>query len=272
MTDFCCPFCKKLLIKTQKQYVCENGHSFDIAKEGYVHLLPVNKMHSKVPGDTKEAVLSRRRFLSSGCYDIFSDALNSIVASLVHDGSCIIDSGCGEGYYTKRLYESLKNFKDIRVSGFDISKYAVKFAAKSDKSCNYAVASIFDIPVLNERADIVINIFAPIVEGEFLRILKKGGFLILAVPTEDHLFGLKKVAYENPYKNEYKDTEYCGFEFCKRLRFTDKLVSDDTLLINDLFAMTPYYWKTDKAGSIKIQNCKHLETDIGFDFLIYRKK
>lgn len=271
MTDFICPFCKKSLIKEEKRYVCASGHSFDKAKEGYVHLLPVNKMHSKVPGDTKEMVLSRRRFLGSGYYDLFSDKLNEIVSSYVFDGICIIDAGCGEGFYTKRLSDSLRG-RNIRISGFDISKYAVKYASKSDKETDYAVASIFDIPVADSSADIVVNIFAPIVEGEFSRILKSGGYLIIAVPSENHLWGLKHMVYDKPYRNEIKDTEYDGFSFIKRVPVRNNILIEDGGLINDLFTMTPYYWKTDAAGSERVKACIHLETEIGFDFLIYRRK
>lgn len=272
MSDFICPFCKKSLNKEEKAYICVNGHSFDMAKEGYVHLLPVNKMHSKIPGDTKEMVMSRRRFLSSGYYELFSDKLNEIVSSYVRDGAHIIDAGCGEGYYSKRLSESLSSYENINITAFDISKYAVKYAAKSDRKNSYAVASLFDIPTADNTADIFIDIFAPVVISEFLRVLKRGGLFIYAVPSENHLFGLKKIAYEKPYKNEVKDTEYAGFEFVRRIPVRDNITVDNSELINDLFTMTPYYWKTDTAGSARVKECSYLETEIGFDFLIYRKK
>lgn len=271
MSLFICPYCKKSLTEEQNRYVCENSHSFDKAKEGYVHLLPVNKMHSKIPGDTKEMVDSRHRFLQSGLYNIFSEKLNEIVLRYAGKNSIIIDAGCGEGYYTKRLSEALFSYDDISIAGFDISKFAVRYASKNDRRNEYAVASIFDIPVKDEKADIIVNIFAPIVEKEFFRILKKGGVLIIAVPSEDHLFGLKEIAYENPYKNEVKNTEYQGFELKERIPVRGEINTEDSSLISDLFNMTPYYLKTGTEGKEKIGKCGKLSTKIGFDFLIYEK-
>lgn len=272
LSEFICPFCKNSLINDEKRYYCENGHSFDKAKEGYIHLLPVNKMHSKIPGDTKEMVLSRRRFLQSGLYNIFSDKLNETVLSYVQNGTKIVDCGCGEGFYTKRLRESLSSFENISFSAFDISKFAVKYASKSDKITEYAVASIFDIPIDDKSSDIIINIFAPFAENEFLRILKKDGIMIYAVPSENHLLGLKKIAYDNPYKNEIKETIYEGFELVSRIPVRDNITINDSSLIDDLFTMTPYYWKTDVEGSRRVSQCQSLSTEIGFDFLVYRKK
>lgn len=272
MSDFICPFCKEKLRKDENRYICENGHSFDVAKEGYVHLLPVNKMHSKVPGDSKEMVLSRRRFLHSGYYDIFSDKLNEIVLKYALENAFIIDAGCGEGFYTQRLASYLSRFLSVKISGIDISKYAVRYASKSDKSTDYAVASIFEMPFADVSADIVIDIFAPIVESEFYRVLRKRGILIIAVPSEEHLYGLKKIAYSNPYKNEKRDTFYDGFELLERIPVRDSITVSDSLIINDLFTMTPYYLKTGAEDKAKIEKCDRLETEIGFDFLVYRKK
>lgn len=272
LSDFICPFCKNSLIKEEKQFICPLGHSFDIAKEGYIHLLPVNKMHSKIPGDTKEMVLSRRRFLQSGYYDIFSDKLNEIVISYASDNMRILDAGCGEGFYTHRLKESLSDYKNTSVSAFDISKTAVKYASKHDKDISFAVASVFDIPVSDNSIDILVNIFAPFADSEFLRVLKKGGYLIYAVPSSDHLYGLKAITYESPYYNEVRNTEYDGFEEIRRIPVRDNIVIDNNKLIVDLFTMTPYYFKTSEAGRQKIRACQCLKTPIGFDFLIYRKK
>lgn len=273
LSKFICPFCKSYIKKQDNSYICPNNHCFDIAKEGYIHLLPVNKMHSKIPGDTKDMVSARRSFLDAGYYKPFSDMLNDIIMRYASDKCTVIDAGCGEGYYTGRL----KSFLDSRntencISGFDISKFAVKLASKKYKNIEFAVASIFDIPVNDETADIVINIFAPIVEKEFLRILKKSGKLIIAVPGEYHLWGLKQLAYDEPYVNEVKHTEYEGFRFIERVAVEDEIQLDNNEQIQNLFSMTPYYWKTDIEGSNKIKECSYLKTKIHFDFLVYEKE
>ena len=269
-TLFVCPACKGELKQNENVMVCENGHSFDIAKQGYVHLLMPNKMHSKIPGDSKQMVDSRRSFLESGYYNIFSDKLCEIVGKYMKNSqsSVILDAGCGEGYYTSRLKTCMPK---AQVSGFDISKFAVKSAAGKYKEIDFAVASIFDIPVKNESAHCVINIFAPIVEKEFSRVLKKDGILVIAVPGERHLYELKEILYDKPYENERKDTDYEGFQFVERVTVKGKTYLDSKEMIWNLFSMTPYFWKTEISGSERLKETEKLSTEIHFDFLIYKK-
>lgn len=269
--NFTCPICKKLLKDMGKSLVCESGHSFDKAKQGYTHLLPVNKMHSKIPGDNALMVNSRRDFLNKGYYGIFANALTEIVKECAGETNApvILDCGSGEGYYTGKMKEALP---ESNIFGFDISKFAVKAAAGKYKNINFSVASVFDIPFLSESADILTDVFSPLCEKEFLRVLKKGGYFIFAVPGERHLFEMKEVLYENPYENEKKDTYYEGFEFIKRVPVNGRIEIDNNTDITSLFSMTPYYWKTDIKGSEKIKELNFLSTEIEFDFLIYKKK
>lgn len=101
MQLFACPVCMCPLKKEEKRYLCPHGHSFDLAKEGYVHLLPANRMHAKLPGDGKEMLAARRRILDAGHYEPFSDCLNALVLELTDQAEkpVILDAGCGEGYW-----------------------------------------------------------------------------------------------------------------------------------------------------------------------------
>ncbi|MGX8701948.1 putative RNA methyltransferase [Caproiciproducens sp.] len=272
MTIFTCPVCREKLDRLAKAYVCKNGHSYDIAGEGYVHLLPPNKMHAKVPGDNQEMTASRRRFLGSGAYRLFSDKLNELVRAYSRTKSPILlDAGCGEGYYTGRLCDDLLSHGfSPRVFGFDISKFAVKAAAKKYKSISFAVASSFAIPVSDGAADFALDVFAPVVESELNRVLKPGGTLILAVPGPRHLYGLKEILYEKPYENEVFEADYGGFAFAGRVPVqTDAAISG--ALIQDLFAMTPYFYKTGAEGVRRLKQVQTLKTHLEFDFLIYEK-
>lgn len=273
MSIFACPVCGERLHRREKTYDCPNGHSYDLASEGYVYLLPPNKKHSKIPGDDKQMVASRRRFLEGGFYRIFSDALNRLAAdALPRENPVILDAGCGEGYYTARLFTFLKESGvSPELYGFDISKFAVKAAAKKYKEIFFAVGSMFGIPVLTGSADLIVNVFAPIVPAELNRVLKTGGTMILAVPGGRHLYGLKQILYDEPYENEYRETEYPGFEFIDRVPVSGTLKTEDPCVMRDLFAMTPYYWKTPKEGCKRLEKAESLETEIQFDFLIYRK-
>lgn len=274
MSILICPICGENLTKDEKTYNCPNRHSYDIASEGYVHLLPPNKMHAKVPGDNKLMVNSRRNFLATGLYQLFSDKLNELVLESVKEYPApeIVDAGCGEGYYTARLQEYLQEqCINAEITGFDISKIAVKAAAKRYKNIEFAVGSIFSIPIADFSADCLLSVFAPIVAEEFARVLKPGGTLILAVPGERHLFGMKEILYESPYENEHKETEYDGFTFVERVSVRNEIFIDNHKTIEDLFAMTPYYWKTGIDGSGRLQGTDTLQTEIEFDFLIYHK-
>lgn len=274
MSLLCCPKCREKLEIKENTYVCANSHSFDKARQGYVNLLLPNKRHSVAPGDSREMIMSRRSFLESGKYGIFSDKLNSIVTQLLGDSqkTSIVDCGCGEGYYDGRLCEHLDKLKiNYGLLGLDISKEAVKAAAGKYKQITFAVASNFDLPVKENSVDIALVIFSPMVESEFYRILKTGGYLIYAVPGVRHLMGLKEAVYDAPYENTEKDTQYQGFEFVGRHPVGGKITVSREEAV-DLFKMTPYYYKTELSAIDKIRLKEKIETEIQFDFLIYRKE
>lgn len=126
------------------------------------------------------------------------------------------------------------------------------------------------MPAENEAFDLAVNIFAPMVEKELFRVLKTGGYFIYAVPGKSHLMGLKKVLYEKPYENEEKDTEYEGFRFIARHSVKDNIEAEGDSLVN-LFKMTPYYYKTEKGAEEKLRSIGKIQTEIHFDFLVYRK-
>lgn len=104
---FTCPICAAPLERGERAYACPNGHAYDRAREGYVHLLPANKKHSKAPGDDKGMAEARRRFLSGGYYGHLLAALCALGAEYAPPGEAVLDSGCGEGYYTAGLWEAL---------------------------------------------------------------------------------------------------------------------------------------------------------------------
>ena len=253
MMIFCCPACGSALEREDRALRCANGHSYDIARQGYVHLLPVKQMHAKIPGDTKQMVDARRVFLSGGYYDAFRDKLAELTDKYLPENGVILDAGCGEGFYTSALYEKAKA-KNGSVSGVDISKFAVKAAAGKYKGIDFAVASLFHLPCAENSADVLTDVFAPIVPEEFFRVLKPGGVMILAVPGARHLYGMKEVLY-------------LGRAYVQKF-----ITVNGQENIEALFSMTPYYWKTDVEGGERLRALDVLETEIKFDFLVYRKK
>ena len=194
---FRCPVCKAEFSKEQNSLVCENGHRFDISASGYVNLLPVQKKNSKVPGDSKEMVASRRNFLSKGYYEPLKDAVVKEISKI--GKGVVFDCGCGEGYYTGGIAEVSE-----AAFGIDISKTAVEKAAKKYKNAFFAVASAYDLPVKSESVDTVCDIFAPLSAEEFRRILVPGGYFLYVVPAEKHLMKMKEILYETLRKRFFQ--------------------------------------------------------------------
>ena len=270
MSGFVCPVCGKALSENGGALRCAAGHSFDRAKEGYVNLLLASRMHSKLPGDSKEMVAARNRFLNGGGYAPFADELARLCAELARKKGGvlhILDAGCGEGYYDEAICTELeRQGLPFELSGFDISKAAVRLAAKRKlPGAAFAVASSFADPVESGWADVVLNIFSPFVGEEFHRCLAHGGTLIYAVPTAGHLMGLKDVLYDEPYENPCQQVDYPGFSLAGETRVEERITVQGQA-IGDLFAMTPYYWKTPAEGSARLARLERLETPIGFRF------
>lgn len=131
MSLFYCPVCREHLKREERSYRCRHGHSFDCAKEGYVHLLPANRKHSKNPGDDKGMAASRNRFLSGGWYQPLRKALEELACDTEQQRLSVLDSGCGEGYYTQGISRALtERGISHRICGVDLSKPSVRYAAK----------------------------------------------------------------------------------------------------------------------------------------------
>ncbi len=266
---FLCPVCGELLIEEEKSYKCENNHCFDKAKQGYVNLLSSNSQ--KGHGDNKLMINARREFLQKRYYAHLKNKLCKIIEQYSSNGFFCLDSGCGEGYYTKGIYEILSE-KDGKVYAIDVSKEALKFASRSCTNVKLAVASAYKLPFSDESFDIVISLFAPLAKEEFYRVLKKDGIFITAIPDENHLYSLKAAIYDTPYKNKPENTELCGFELIKSEKISNIIQLDCNADIKNLFMMTPYYYKTSQADQKKLDDLNRLSVETEFILLIYRKK
>ena len=120
---FVCPLCGGALTRREGSYLCPAGHCFDIAREGYTYLLPVNRKHSKTPGDDKAMAAARHTFLEKGYYAPLCEELCQLAVELTGDAPAVLDNGCGEGYYTAGIYRALcEAGKTPVMAGIDISK------------------------------------------------------------------------------------------------------------------------------------------------------
>lgn len=268
MTGYLCPICRKGLEKNGNSYACESRHTFDLAKSGYVNLLPASKMNSKTPGDSKEMVLARRGFLDKGYYEGLRDALAQKAGELSPQSPVYFDAGCGTGYYTSAVISALK---DPVCLGVDISKFATDVTAKREKRGLFAVASVYDLPLDDGSVDIITNVFSPMAEDEYRRILKKGGYLLYVVPGPRHLYSLKELLYDTPYENEVSYPYYDGFEEIERTECVFDVRLENAVDTERLFAMTPYFWRTPAGALEKIRALDGLDTVAQFYICVLRR-
>lgn len=271
---FRCPLCGAPLEREPARWLCPNRHSFDRAAAGYVHLLPANQKHSKDPGDDKAMVAARSAFLEKGYYAPLQEVLCRAVAEYAVNFSApvVLDSGCGEGYYTAGLFQTLSQEElTPQIAGVDLSKAALRRAAKRLPEGEFAVASVYHLPMPDQSADVLVNIFSPLAIEEFARVLRPGGLFCYAVPSARHLWEMKQVLYSRPYENPVKREDYSGFiwQNVKEIRRTVEL--EETADIMALFGMTPYAWKTPREGVARLENLDRLRCQIGFDLHLYQR-
>lgn len=269
MIEFICPKCKKNLIKSDNSLKCSDGHCFDISRKGTVNLLLSNKSSH---GDDKLMVQARKAFLDKGYYMPLLDELKKIVDEYTENNDIIVDCGCGECWYTTGIYEYLvSKGKTIDMIGIDVSKEAINAGASRSRKLRLAVGTVFDMPIADCSTDMVISLFAPFSRTEYIRILKEQGIYITAFPLENHLYELKEVVYDNPYRNEVADMEVEGFTLLKSVDVHNEInicTNEDILA---LFSMTPYYYKTSEKDRNKLNSLSSLTTTIHFRVACYRK-
>lgn len=270
-----CPNCRAILKLDSRTLKCQNNHTFDIAKEGYVNLLLVNQKRSKHPGDNKIMVNARRSFLEGEFYAPLVSKLSNLVEQICIENDLsdikVLDVGCGEGYYMASLQKKLT--KNTAMLGFDISKEAIKMASKKYKDLCFFVASVKQMPIISNSINFIISIFSPIKEDEFFRVLRNNGYVIIVTPNTKHLTGLTNIIYANHNNHNSSIENYNKQQFRKifqdTVRFNIPLTSKEDIM--NLFMMTPYFYSTSKAKSevLKTYNSLHVLAD--FEITVLKK-
>ena len=263
-----CPHCKASMYISEngKSVYCMGGrkHCFDFSSDGYLAM-------GQGGGDSKDMVRARKSFLTKDYYKRGAMQICSVVQKYIKPCAIIVDAGCGEGYYTNKLAEL-----SAYTVGFDLSKFACSAAAKSARASGvnnalYITGSVFELPLLDGSADMVVNVFAPCAEEEYTRVLADDGYIIVVGAGENHLMGLKEALYENTYVNTQRA------DLPKNMTLVERTVegfdievcgSED---IANLFLMTPYYWRTRESDKEKLLSLDTLKTKIEFEISVYRK-
>ena len=267
-----CPVCGGEMEHDEKSYQCENNHCFDISKFGTVNLLQSNSSKSKRHGDDTLMVTARRDFLDKDYYLPLANAVASLAKEHCPSGGVLADIGCGEGYYTDIIS---KNAGFDKIIGIDISKQALRFANKrlccDDVTAEFAVASAFKLPIGDSIVDCLVNIFAPFSASEFSRVIKNDGIVIRAFARKNHLIGLKQAIYDEVRNEDVEDLSLDGFEMIDSRELEYEITMDDGQTIDDLFKMTPYYYKSSKESQNRLANLTNLSTKVHFCVCVYKK-
>ena len=273
MLGFVCPVCGEALSLDGKSLRCGKGHCYDIARGGYVNLLMSNAQGGKRHGDDALMIKARRDFLEKGYYTPLRDAVCRVLTSFLAQGATVLDAGCGDGWYTAALASHLaQEGIAADILGIDISRDALKAAARRSEEIGLAVASVYKLPVANGSCSAVLSIFAPLAEEEFARVLADNGLLLRVVPLEEHLWELKQAVYDVPRENPPDTETVQGFELAasEDVRYSINLQSNEDIC--NLFGMTPYYYKTGQNDQNKLRNIEQLEVKAAFGIRLWRKK
>ncbi len=304
-----CPLCRMPLDPGDNGLRCASGHSFDRARQGYYHLLPVQKKRSRDPGDAAAMVRGRRSFLEQGHYAPISTALNQLaLATLTGPERSpislrVLDCGCGEGYYSQRLAEALaaaprdtqatdnqasdaqisneqiSNEQTVDLIGLDISKHAVRYACQRSQQITWIVASGAEVPLPDQSLDLITCLFTPLNGREFHRLLKPGGVLITASTGPDHLLELRQLIYDDIKQGLFEPLQQLQPLFqlddpqprdLQRVNYRFQLQDNDSLM--QLLMMTPHQWRASAAARQRLASVAELTLTVDVRLQVFRAR
>lgn len=285
-TALACPLDGTPLQRQGGSLRCPEGHCFDLAAQGYVNLLPVQNKRSRDPGDSKEMVAARRRFLEAGHYAPIAAAVARTVFEGAAPGQTLacLDAGCGEGYYLRQLAAAAAQARPLALAGLDISKWAVQAAAKRDlqdarsqaggaPGTTWIVGSNAGLPVLPATLDRVLCMFGFPVYPEFARVLRRGGELLQVDAGPDHLRELREVIYPTlkPERPAARQAP-AGFEHLGTDTLRFQIHVDGAAQIADLLAMTPHLYRASAEGRARAAALVALTMTVDVRLARYRRQ
>lgn len=269
-----CPLDGATLHKNSQSWRCASGHSFDVARQGYVHLLPVQNKRTREPGDNRDMVAARQRFLATGLYQPIAEAVSSAVLHGAEDATTLncLDAGCGEGYYLRHLAQAAPQRAPLALMGLDISKWAILSAARQDKTAAWVVGSNANLPVLPETLDRILCLFGFPVYTEFARVLRAGGEIVQADAGAEHLRQLREIIYPE-LKPPGAATSEAPVSFTRVDTSTVhySLELPDRHAIADLLAMTPHLYRAGADGLARLAKLDSLTVTVDVRIRRFRR-
>ncbi|MDR1941291.1 MAG: methyltransferase domain-containing protein [Endomicrobium sp.] len=236
-----CPLCRGNFFAADKFIKCENGHAFDISRQGYVNFLnkPVKT------GYGKKLFVSRRAVTLDGFFNPIAIAVSEIIAKHFCGAKniSIADFGCGEGSLFEKIVSLARLKTQITAAcGIDISKDGISYGANMYKDISWIAADLANPPLKDKSADIILNVFSPANYSQFKRCLKKGGLAVKIVPQAQYLKEIRSAIGKPEYADENaKRLFYENFDRVSMERIFYRADIKDTLR-KDFMQMTPLAW------------------------------
>lgn len=274
-----CPLCRQPLHSAAGSVRCGQNHSFDVAREGYLNLLPSSGKRPKFLGDSQEMLLARRRFLESGLYAPLRARLLALAQQCVGGMTepVVVELGCGEGYYVGGIAEawSQRWADDGCFLGVDLAKEAARLAARRYRSVQFVVADVKrPLPLAPASTHLLLNIFAPRQPAGFAALLAPAGWLLVVIPSKHHLANLRQqlglLGIETDKEAKVVAQFAPWFRLALREEWAFELLLDGTALA-DLVLMSPSARHLDSEQQAALTTVPPQTSKASFTLLLFQK-
>lgn len=260
---FKCPVCSRpMFINEMGSLSCDQNHSFDFSKQGYLNLLTA----ANSPVYSRELFIARHEVCAAGFYDPLIAMLVKIINAYSPETKAVLDAGCGEGSHIYDIYRN-SNSGNVWV-GADISKDSIKIAAGNQADIIWCVADLAKLPFMNKIFDMVLNILSPANYNEFQRILTDEGIIVKVIPGARYLKELREMIYKDRETADYSNREVIK-NFGEKLDIVDTVNTRYEFAVSDelwphLVKMTPLIWGSsmEKINEILNNKVTHITVDL----------
>jgi 23S rRNA (guanine745-N1)-methyltransferase len=211
-------------------------------------------------------VIARRTFLDKSFYQPLVDKMLELYQQYGETTAPMLDAGCGEGFYTHQHKTSSNE-----VYGVDISKETIKIAAKRYKDCHFSVGTLSKLSFADNYFAWLVSVYAPILETEFTRLIKSGGYLLTVTPAEQHLFELKQLIYRQANTHDITKNPIKHLTLVEEQNLTYQMNFDNSDDVLNLLSMTPFAFKAPKELIAQIRTMTKFTCQADFILRLYQK-